>query len=90
MPRLPLPSAMTFREVIAWSIPLHVGIISLGRAVSLAGEHIEWTGWIYFSIAILVPLHKVYFKRKTKSGAESWRTFSFSHLGSDLLQVCVR
>jgi len=43
-----------------------VGIISLVLALSLPREHIEWSGWVYFSMAILVPLHKAYFRRKRK------------------------
>ena len=37
---------------------LIVGLASLPRAV------IEWSGWIDFSMFILVPLHRVYFSRK--------------------------
>jgi hypothetical protein len=40
-------------------------------ALTLPIEDIEWSGWIYFSMAVLVPLHKAYFKRKTKSRALS-------------------
>jgi uncharacterized membrane protein len=56
--------AITLNEVTGWSIPVGVGIISLVLALSLPREHIEWSGWIYFSMAILVPLYKVYFGRK--------------------------
>jgi uncharacterized membrane protein len=61
--------AMTFREVTGWSIPVGVGIISLALALLLPREQIEWSGWIYFSMAILVPLHRAYSKRKLQSGA---------------------
>jgi hypothetical protein len=33
-------------------------------ALLLPREHIEWSDWIYFSMVILVPLHKTYSKRK--------------------------
>ena len=56
--------AMTFREVIGWSIPVTVGIVSLILALSLPREQIEWSGWIYFSMAILVPLHRAYSRCK--------------------------
>src|SRR6266705_3684105 len=56
--------SMTLQEVTGWSVPVGVGIISLVLSLSLAREHIEWSGWIYFSMAILVPLHKAYFARK--------------------------
>ena len=56
--------SITRHEVAGWSIPVGVGIISLVLALSLPIEHIEWSGWIYFSMAILVPSHKAYSKRK--------------------------
>ena len=60
--------AMTFREVTGWSIPVGVGIISLALALLLPREQIEWSGWIYFSMVILVPLHRAYSKRKPEQG----------------------
>ena len=56
--------AMTFNEVTGWSIPVGVGVISLVLALCLPGTQIEWSGWIYFSMAILVPLHRACFRRK--------------------------
>ena len=56
--------AMTFHEVTGWSIPVGVGLVSLLLALCLSRAHIEWSGWIYFSMIILVPLHKAYFGRK--------------------------
>jgi uncharacterized membrane protein len=55
---------ITLNEVTGWSIPVCVGTISLILALMLPRDHIEWSGWIYFSMAILVPLHKAYFRRK--------------------------
>lgn len=46
------------------SIPVAIGLISLVLALFLARSQIEWSGWIYFWMVILVPLHKAYFKRK--------------------------
>ena len=37
---------------------LIVGLVSLPRA------EIEWSGWIDFSMIILVPLYRVYFRRE--------------------------
>ena len=59
--------AMTFHELTGWSIPVAVGIVSLGLAVSLPRDHIEWSGWIYFSMAILVPLQR-YFRTRNAGG----------------------
>jgi hypothetical protein len=59
----PRERAMTFHEVTGWSVPIGVGLISLVLAVYLPRAHIEWSGWIYFSMVILVPLHRAYFRR---------------------------
>ena len=56
--------AMTFHEVTGWSIPVAVGIVSLVLALLLPRDHLEWSGWIYFSMLILVPLHRAYFRRE--------------------------
>jgi hypothetical protein len=56
--------AMTFNEVTGWSIPVGVGLVSLVLALWLPGTQIQWSGWIYFSMLILVPLHRAYFGRK--------------------------
>ena len=63
--------AMTFGEVRGWSIPVAIGIISLILALSVPRDQIEWSGWIYFSMAILVPLHREYLKRKLRWKASS-------------------
>jgi hypothetical protein len=53
--------AMTFNEVTGWSVPVGVGLVSLVLALCLPGKQIQWSGWIYFSMAILVPLHRACF-----------------------------
>ena len=55
---------MTLNEVTGWSIPVGIGLVSLVLALYLPGTQIEWSGWIYFSMAILVPLHRACFGRK--------------------------
>jgi len=60
----PRERAMTFHEVTGWSIPVGVGIVSLALALCLPRTQIELSGWIYFSMVILVPLHRAYFRRK--------------------------
>jgi len=44
-----------------------VGIISLMLALILPIREIAWSGWVYFSMAILVPLHSAYQKRRMKA-----------------------
>jgi hypothetical protein len=46
---------ITFYEVTGWCIPVGVGIISLVLALTLPTDQIAWSGWVYFSMAILVP-----------------------------------
>jgi uncharacterized membrane protein len=56
---------ITFYEVTGWSVPVCVGIVSFVLALTLPPEQIEWSGWVYFSMIILVPLHNYYLKRRT-------------------------
>lgn len=53
---------MTRAEVYGWSIPVGVGIVSLVLALTLPIEQISWSGWVYFSMIIIVPLHKRVFR----------------------------
>jgi len=55
---------MTRREITGWSIPVGVGIASLILSLTLPVEEIEWAGWIYFSMIVLVPLHSFYCSRR--------------------------
>ncbi len=54
---------ITLNEVTGWSVPVGVGIISLVLALTLPREQIQWSGWVYFSMVILVPLHSAYRRR---------------------------
>ena len=58
---------ITFHEVTGWSVPVAVGIISFVLALNLPREQIAWSGWIYFSMVILVPLHSAYRKRRVEA-----------------------
>ena len=49
---------LTRAELAGWSIPLTIGILALVLALTLPPDYINWSGWIYFSMAILVPLQK--------------------------------
>src|SRR5262249_31750383 len=63
--------AMTFHEVAGWSVPVGVGLVSLMLALCLPRTLVQWSGWIYFSMAILVPLHRAYLRRKTEQKTHS-------------------
>lgn len=54
----------TRAELAGWSIPLSVGIVALVLALTLPVNHITWSGWIYFSMAILVPLQRWFRRRR--------------------------
>ena|SRR5438132_1882871 len=61
---------ITRYEIAGWSLPVAVGIISLVLALILPIREIAWSGWVYFSMAILVPLHSAYRKRRMKKKDE--------------------
>jgi hypothetical protein len=56
--------SITLHEIKGWCIPVGVGILSLSLALVLPREQIAWSGWVYFSMIILVPLSSAYRKRK--------------------------
>src|SRR6266851_234619 len=58
---------MTRDELTGWSIPVSVGIVSLIFALTLPAEKIQWSGWVYFLMCILVPLHEKWWKRKAEA-----------------------
>jgi len=60
-------------QSIEWSVISDYFTFSISRGfhdllivglVSLPRTEIDWSGWIYFSMVILVPLHRMYFRRK--------------------------
>jgi len=55
---------ITVYEITGWCVPVGVGIISLVLALTLPREQIAWSGWVYFSMAILVPVHSAYRRRR--------------------------
>jgi uncharacterized membrane protein len=60
-----LERSTTRGELSGWSIPVSVGIVSLIFALTLPAEQIQWSGWIYFSMIVLVPVQRYY---RTKKG----------------------
>src|ERR1700681_3387762 len=57
---------MTGGELTGWCIPVSVGIVALVFALTLPPERIEWSGWAYFSMALLVPVHRRFVGRQLK------------------------
>lgn len=57
---------LTRADVMGWGIPATIGLIALGLALTLPTSRISWSGWIYFSMAVLVPLHKWFLRRRAR------------------------
>jgi len=61
--------SLTRAEVTGWSVPVAVGLTSLLLALTLPIEQIVWSGWVYFSMSILVPLQRRWHARAHIRGA---------------------
>jgi uncharacterized membrane protein len=57
---------LTRADIMGWSIPAIAGIMALVLALILPPRDIAWTGWIYFSMAIIVPAHRAFLRRQMK------------------------
>jgi uncharacterized membrane protein len=55
---------MTRSEITGWSLPVGIGILSLVLALTLPMQAIAWSGWVYFSMVILVPVQRFLSGRK--------------------------
>ncbi|MEP7015765.1 MAG: TMEM175 family protein [Verrucomicrobiota bacterium] len=64
-----LEKQITRDEVTGWSAPVGVGIVALVLALVLPIQQLEWSGWAYFSLAIIVPAQKAR-RRQTKANAQ--------------------
>ena len=49
---------LTRNELSGWSIPLCVGLASLLLSLTMPPGKIGWSGWIYFSLPILLWLQR--------------------------------
>jgi len=58
--------SLTRGQISGWSLPVTVGIVALILALTLPIRQIAWSGWIYFSMAILVPLHRELIRRRRR------------------------
>jgi hypothetical protein len=55
---------LTRAELSGWCIPMAVGLAALILALTVPVRHFSWSGWVYFSMAILVPLHRELVRRR--------------------------
>src|SRR5207249_9519864 len=60
-------SLLTRGELSGWSIPVSVGIVSLVFALTLPAEQIQWSGWVYFLMAIILRVHWFWHRRRLKA-----------------------
>jgi hypothetical protein len=60
-------------ELTGWMIPVATGIVSLGLALMLPAEKVAWSGWVYFTMAVLVPLHSAFRRRAIRKVAIAGR-----------------
>jgi uncharacterized membrane protein len=63
--------SMTRAEISGWSVPATVGLISLVLALTLPLEYVQWSGWIYMTMAFLVPLQRRWHARRRMKKATS-------------------
>jgi uncharacterized membrane protein len=59
---------ITRGELSGWSVPTVTGLVSLGLALTLPIQWIQWSGWAYISLAVSLPIH------------HSWRSRLLSRL----------
>ena len=55
---------ITRSEIFGWSVPVAVGLLSLGLALTLPINQIAWSGWAYFSMIVLVPMQRAWRRRR--------------------------
>jgi hypothetical protein len=55
---------LTRADLTGWSIPVTVGIVALVLALTLPDNRVNWSAWIYFSMVIVVPLHRWFLSRR--------------------------
>ena len=54
-------------EINGWCIPTVTGIVSLVLALTMPPGKIAWSGWAYFTLAVLVPLHSAFRRHKVRA-----------------------
>jgi hypothetical protein len=55
---------MTRGELTGWSIPMSMGVVSLILSFILPIEKIDWCGWVYFLMAILLRVQRFSHNRR--------------------------
>jgi hypothetical protein len=65
--------SLTRAEIIGWSVPATVGLVSLVLALSLPIKYIEWSGWMYMSLSFLVPVQRRWAARRAARARDAMR-----------------
>jgi uncharacterized membrane protein len=55
---------MTRGEISGWSVPAAIGLVSLILSLSLPMKLIGWSGWVYMTLSLLVPLQRRWHARR--------------------------
>ena len=53
-------------DLSGWSIPATIGLVAFVLALVLPVGQVAWSGWIYFSMALLVPWHRKIMRRRER------------------------
>jgi hypothetical protein len=67
----PLEQSMTLGQICGWTIPLSVGLLSVALSLTLPARFLDWCGWMYFSLALLVPAFRRIMARRRRAAAAS-------------------
>src|SRR5438132_7231398 len=62
-----LERLVTSGELTGWSIPVGVGLVSLILAFTLPAEQLQWSGWVYFWMIVLLRVHWFWHRRRLKA-----------------------
>ena len=62
-----LERLVTRGELSGRSIPVGVGMVSLILALTLPAGQIQWSGWVYFLMAIILRVHWFWHRRRLKA-----------------------
>src|SRR5437870_7189912 len=60
---------VTLGELTGWSVPVSVGIVALVFSFTLPIEKIDWCGWVYFLMAIILRVHWFWHRRRLKESS---------------------
>lgn len=64
---------ITRGQLSGWSVPVFVGLISLVLAITLPINQLAWSGWVYFSMAVVVPWHSAVRRRRIDAAVRAQR-----------------